>query len=165
MIGDHAVLELNLRTYDDSVRKRVLYAIRRIVVAECHASNSPREPEFELYDSFPPTVNDDVVTDRVSDAFAAYFGERFQSMPMQSASEDFSDIPNALGVPYTYWGIGGIDEQQYRTAADAGRLSQDVPVNHSSFFATELSVRRQGLTVYPGQRNRGRGLCLAGLAR
>jgi amidohydrolase len=135
VIGDHAVLEINLRTYDDSVRKRVLDAIRRIVVAECHASNSPREPEFELYDSFPLTVNDDAVTDRVSDAFAAYFGERFQSMPMQSASEDFSDIPNALGVPYTYWGIGGIEEQQYRTAADAGRLSPDVPVNHSSFFA------------------------------
>lgn len=56
-------------------------------------------------------------------------------MAAQSASEDFSDIPNALGVPYTYWGIGGIDERLYRTAADAGRLSQDVPVNHSPVFA------------------------------
>jgi hippurate hydrolase len=135
VIGDHAVLELNLRTYDESARAAVLDAIRRIVVAECHASNSPREPEFELYDSFPLTMNDDAVTDRVREAFTAYFGERFQPMPAQSASEDFSDIPNALGVPYTYWGIGGIDERQYRTAADAGRLSQDVPVNHSPVFA------------------------------
>jgi metal-dependent amidase/aminoacylase/carboxypeptidase family protein len=135
VIGDHAVLELNVRTYDDSVRTAVLDAIRRIVVAECQASNSPREPDFELYDSFPLTVNDDVVTDRVSEAFAAYFGELFRTMPAQSASEDFSDIPNALGVPYTYWGIGGTDEQQYRKAADAGRLSQDIAVNHSPAFA------------------------------
>jgi metal-dependent amidase/aminoacylase/carboxypeptidase family protein len=135
VIGDHAVLELNVRSYDESVRAAVLDAIRRIVVAECHASNSPREPEFELYDSFPLTINDDAVTDRVSEAFTVYFGERFQPMPAQSASEDFSDIPNALGVPYTYWGIGGIDERQYRTAADNGRLSQDVRVNHSPVFA------------------------------
>lgn len=135
VIGDHAVLELNVRTYDESVRSSVLDAIRRIVVAECQASNSPREPEFELYDSFPLTVNDDEVTDRVNQAFTGYFGERLQTMPAGSASEDFSDIPNALGAPYTYWGIGGIDEQKYRRAAAAGRLSQDIPVNHSAVFA------------------------------
>ena len=135
VIGDHAVLELNVRTYDEAVRTAVLGAIRRVVVAECQASNSPREPEFALYDSFPLTVNDDAVTERVSQAFAGYFGERFRTMPAQPASEDFSDIPKALGVPYTYWGIGGINEQQYRTAADAGRVSEDIPVNHSPFFA------------------------------
>ncbi|KAA0112234.1 amidohydrolase [Mycolicibacterium sp. P1-5] len=135
VIGDHAVLELNLRTYDESVRTAVLNAIRRIVVAECQASDAPREPDFELYDSFPLTVNDDAVTDRVSDAFAGYFAERFQTMRAQSASEDFSDIPTALGVPYTYWGFGGIDEAQYRAAAEAGRVSQDIPVNHSPAFA------------------------------
>ncbi|MCV7345821.1 amidohydrolase [Mycolicibacterium rhodesiae] len=135
VIGDHAVLELNLRTYDESVRTAVLTAIRRIVVAECQASDSPREPEFELYDSFPLTVNDDEVTDRVHDAFARHFGTRLHAMPQGSASEDFSDIPTALGVPYTYWGIGGIDEQQYRRAAENGRVSQDIPVNHSPTFA------------------------------
>ncbi|QEN15042.1 amidohydrolase [Mycolicibacterium sp. ELW1] len=135
VIGDRAVLELNLRTFDESARSAVLNAIRRIVVAECQASDSPREPEFELYDSFPLTVNDDDVTDRVNDAFVRYFGERLQPMPQGSASEDFSDIPTALGVPYTYWGFGGIDEQHYRAAAEAGRVSQDIPVNHSPAFA------------------------------
>jgi hippurate hydrolase len=138
VIGDHAVLELNLRTYDEAVRTAVLAAIRRIVVAECQASDSPRAPDFELYDRFPLTVNDDAVTDRVADAFAARFGERYGSLPVQSASEDFSDIPNALGIPYTYWGIGGIDADRYRAAAAAGRLSQDIPVNHSPTFAPTL---------------------------
>lgn len=135
VIGEHAVLELNVRTYDESVRTSVLDAIRRIVVAECQASNSPKQPDFQLYDRFPLTVNDDEVTDRVGDAFARYFGERLQPMAAQSASEDFSDIPKALGVPFTYWGIGGIDQRLYSKAADAGRVSQDIPVNHSPTFA------------------------------
>jgi amidohydrolase len=135
VIGDRAVLELNLRTYDESTRSAALAAIRRIVIAECQASNSPQEPVFELYDRFPLTVNDDEVTERVSDAFAGFFGERFQPMAAQSASEDFSDIPHALGSPYTYWGIGGIDNEIYREAVETGRVTQDIPVNHSPRFA------------------------------
>src|SRR5689334_14927992 len=60
------------------------------------------------------------------------------NLPLQTASEDFSDIPNALSVPYTYWGIGGIDPDTFRRAADAGRISQDIPVNHSPTFAPVL---------------------------
>ncbi|BBX07121.1 amidohydrolase [Mycolicibacterium aichiense] len=135
VIGDRAVLELNLRTFDESTRTSVLNAIRRIVIAECQASDSPEEPEFELYDSFPLTVNDDEVTGRVHDAFARHFGARLHAMPQGAASEDFSDIPTALGVPFTYWGIGGIDEQHYRRAVQNGRVSQDIPVNHSPGFA------------------------------
>lgn len=56
-------------------------------------------------------------------------------MPRQTASEDFSDIPAALGVPYTYWGLGGADADAYRRAEEAGRVLQDVPVNHSPAFA------------------------------
>ena len=131
IIGDHAVLELNLRTYDDAVRSAVIAAVKRIVIAECQASDSPKEPEFEFYDQFPVTDNDEAATARVHDAFVEQFGDRVLAIPQASASEDFSDIPNALGAPYTYWGVGGIDEQVYRTAVDAGRLSSDIPVNHS----------------------------------
>ena len=56
----------------------------------------------------------------------------------QSASEDFSDIPNALGVPYTYWFLGGVDADAYDAAEKAGRISQDIPVNHSATFAPVL---------------------------
>jgi hippurate hydrolase len=55
-----------------------------------------------------------------------------------TASEDFSDIPAALSVPYTYWGIGGIDPDTYGRAAGAGRISRDIPVNHSPRFAPVL---------------------------
>jgi amidohydrolase len=135
VIGDHAVLALNIRTYSTRTRETILAAIRRIVTAECQASGSPKEPEFELYDQFPLTDNDGEATERVARAFADFFGDRASELPRQTASEDFSDIPSALGVPYTYWGIGGTDAQAYRDAEQAGRMAQDIPVNHSARFA------------------------------
>jgi amidohydrolase len=135
VISDHAVLQLNVRTYSDSTRTTILDAIHRIVVAECQASGSPQDPEFELFDHYPLTNNDSDTTARAATAFSAHFGDRSTTMPMQTASEDFSDIPTALGAPYTYWGIGGTDPKTYRKAQQAGRVSQDIPVNHSPTFA------------------------------
>jgi hippurate hydrolase len=138
VIPDRAVLQLNVRTYDDATRQAVLDAIERIVRAECAASGSPKEPEFELFDRYPLTHNDPHVTGRVTDAFADFFGDRVRDLPAQSASEDFSDIPTALGAPYTYWFVGGIDAEVYRAAEEAGRVAQDIPVNHSAAFAPVL---------------------------
>lgn len=135
VIPDHAVIELNIRTYSETTRTAMIGAIRRIVTAECAASGSPTDPDFELFDQFPLTDNDPTTTNRVRDAFAEFFGDRHQEMPQLTASEDFSDIPTALGAPYTYWGIGGIDPGIYQTAVDAGRVNDDIPVNHSASFA------------------------------
>jgi hippurate hydrolase len=135
VIPDSATLLANMRTYSDAVRASVLDAVRRIVTAECAASRSPRDPEIERYESYPVTDNDRTVTARVTEAFADFFGDRAGPLPRQSASEDFSDIPNALGVPYTYWGIGGTDPDAYAAAERAGRVNQDIPVNHSARFA------------------------------
>jgi hippurate hydrolase len=135
VIPDSAVLQLNVRTFSESTRALVLDAVRRIVIAECQASGCPQEPEFALFDRFPLTDNDPAVTERVAAAFAGSFGDRAGPVGQQSASEDFSDIPTALGVPYTYWFIGGTDAATYDAAEQAGRLAQDVPVNHSARFA------------------------------
>ena len=135
VIPDHAIIELNVRTYSEQTRAATLAAIRRIVNAECEASSSPQPAEFEVFDRFPLTDNDETVTRRVSEAFAEHFGNRSRPLPMLTASEDFSDIPKALGVPYTYWGIGGIDPDTYSKAEKAGRVAQDIPVNHAANFA------------------------------
>ena len=135
VIPDRAVIELNVRTYDDATRGQVLDAIERIVRAECEASRAPREPEFERTTSFPPTVNDEEPTRRVADAFGAYFGDDAHTVELQTASEDLSEIPQAFGVPFTYWAIGGIDPERYAEAARKGTVSQDIPVNHSATFA------------------------------
>ena len=138
VIPDSAVIQLNVRSYSESTRSMILDSIKRIVTAECDASGSPSPPEFELFDRFPVTYNDQATTDRVSAAFTEHFGDRAGVLPLQTASEDFSDLPNALGIPYTYWGIGGIDADTYSQAAAAGRVAQDIPVNHSAMFAPVL---------------------------
>jgi hippurate hydrolase len=135
VISDQAVVQLNIRTYSDATRQTVLEAIHRIVEAECAASDCPRRPEFDLFDRFPVTDNDPATTERVAASFTAMFGEASVELPVQTASEDFSDIPTALGIPYSYWGVGGIDPDSYRAAERAGRVGQDVPVNHSAGFA------------------------------
>jgi amidohydrolase len=138
VIDDHAVLQLNIRTYNEQTRTAILDAIRRIVTAECQASASPKDPQFELFDQFPLTTNDTATTEKVARAFTEHFGELAVTMGRQTASEDFSDIPTALGVPYTYWGIGCTDADTYHRAAAAGRVAQDIPVNHSPAFAPVL---------------------------
>jgi hippurate hydrolase len=135
IIPDNAVLELNVRTYDEVTRTRVLEAIERVVRAECEASGAPEAPEFERTAAFPPTVNSEEATRRVADAFAAYFGDKAATIGLQTASEDMSKIPQAFGVPFTYWGIGGIDPEMYAEAVRNGTVDRDVPVNHSPTFA------------------------------
>jgi amidohydrolase len=136
IISDHAVLLVNLRTYDMTVRQRMIDSIERMVKAECEASGSPRPPEFEYYDQYPLTVNDPEVTKKITSAFRSHFGsETVFDLGRVTASEDFSHIPDALGAPYTYWGVGCIDRDEYVQAFKAGRVEQDIPVNHSEFFA------------------------------
>ena len=135
IISDHAELELNIRTFSDSTRTVIVDAVHRIVEAECAASGSPKRPSFDLYDHYPLTDNDTDATGTVAAAFSRYFGDQAVTLERQSASEDFSEIPDALGVPYTYWGIGGIDPETYAKAKAAGRVSTDIPANHSPDFA------------------------------
>lgn len=136
IIADHAELQLNIRTYSEEVRSTMLAAIRRIVTAECAASNSPREPDIEIFESAPLTDNDPGVTEQVAAAFQSLFGaDRLMVPPRVLGSEDFSDIANGVNAPYSFWLFGGADPAVYRAAeADGGGIA-DLPVNHSPRFA------------------------------
>jgi hippurate hydrolase len=135
VIPDSAQLLVSIRSYSDETRSAMLDAVRRIVTAECQASGSPREPEIELYEQCPVTDNDEAITARVAEAFTGFFGDRAVPIPQLPASEDFGEIPAALGVPYTYWAIGGIDPGAWSAAEQSGRADQDIPTNHSATFA------------------------------
>ncbi len=133
LIPDHATLQLNVRNYAEPVRQRMLNAVRRIVRAECAAAGSPRDPDFDTQASLPVMANDPATTDRVAAAFGAQFGDNALRIEPQTVSEDFPNIANALGIPYTYWSIGFTDRQVYRTAEQEGKL-EDLPTNHSPKF-------------------------------
>jgi amidohydrolase len=137
VIPDHAVLQLNLRSYSPPTRQRMLAAIQGIIRAECQASGSPRDPDFETLASFPLLDNDASSTDRVAAAFAGHFGDDALVLDRQTVSEDFGIIPDAAGAPYTYWGIGRTDRKVYQAAEKAGRLA-DLPANHSPEFLPPL---------------------------
>jgi amidohydrolase len=135
VIPDEAIIKLNVRTFDEGVRKRVLAAIERIVNAEAAASGAPRPPEITPLDRYPLTVNDAEATQRVVDAFRRHFpAECVRQTGAAPASEDFGSFGTEWHVPSVFWFVGGTDPDVYARAKEAGRLNE-LPVNHSPLFA------------------------------
>ena len=52
VIPDDAIIKLNVRTFDEGVRKHVLAAIERIVNAEAAAAGAPKPPEITPLDRY-----------------------------------------------------------------------------------------------------------------
>ena len=135
VIPDEAIIKLNVRTFDESVRKHVLAAIERIVNAEAAASGAPRPPEITTLDHYPLNLNDAEASKRVADAFRRHFSaERVRVTGPAPASEDFGSFGTEWHVPSVFWFVGGTDPDRYAQAKAAGRLNE-LPVNHSPLFA------------------------------
>lgn len=137
IIPDDATLKLNIRTFDEDIREKVISAVKRICCAECHASNAPKEPEFSTINYYPLTQNDAESTAKVADAFDAQFGERSFETPRRSASEDFSVFGREWNVPYVFWFVGGTDKQLF-LEAKKNKTINTIPSNHSPKFAPVL---------------------------
>jgi amidohydrolase len=138
VIPDEAVIKLNVRTFDEGVRKRVLDAIKRIVNAEAEASGAPNPPEFRTLDRYNLVTNDEQATARVRDALRAHFGaDRVIHTGPASASEDFGSFGVEWDAPSVFWFIGGVDPDTYARAEREGRLSE-LPTNHNPRFAPVL---------------------------
>ena len=135
VIPDEAIIKLNVRTFDESVRKHVLAAIERIVNAEAAASGAPRPPEITTLDHYPLNLNDAEASKRVADAFRRHFSaERVRVTGPAPASEDFGSFGTEWHVPSVFWFVGGTDPDRYAQAKAAGQLNE-LPVNHSPLFA------------------------------
>ncbi len=135
VIPDEALIKLNVRTFDEGVRQRVLAAITRIVNAEAAASGAPRAPEITPLDHYALVVNDADANQKVGDAFRQYFQEaRVEKTLPTSASEDFGCFGAQWKVPSVFWFVGGTDAEIYSKAQAAGRLN-DLPTNHNPRFA------------------------------
>ena len=138
VIPDEAVIKLNVRTFDDDVRRRVLAAITRIVHAEAEASGAPKAPEITPLDRYALVSNDPDATRRVVDAFRQHFGsDRIREAKPTSASEDFGVFGRAWQAPSVFWFIGGTDPATWAEAKQAGRV-REIPTNHHPGFAPVL---------------------------
>jgi hippurate hydrolase len=135
VIPDDAIIKLNVRTFDEGVRKRVLAAIERIVNAEAEASGAPRKPEITTLDHYPLNLNDRDASKRLVEAFRRHFGaERVRETGPAPASEDFGSFGSEWHTPSVFWFVGGTDPDIYAKAKAANRLNE-LPVNHSPKFA------------------------------
>ena len=138
VIPDEALIKLNVRTFNESVRKHVLAAITRIVNAEAEASGALRPPEITTLDHYPLNVNDPEASEKVANAFRAFFsGDRVHHWGPAPASEDFGCFGAEWGVPSVYWFVGGTDPAIYAKAKAEGQINE-LPVNHSPHFAPVL---------------------------
>jgi amidohydrolase len=135
VIPDEAVIKLNVRTFDEEVRKHVLAAIERIVNAEAAAAGAPKPPEIIPLDHYSLVTNDVEVTNKVVGAFRQNFrdGSVEQTKPTM-ASEDFGCFGTEWHAPAVYWFFGGDDPAVYANAKKEGTLSS-LPTNHNPRFA------------------------------
>jgi metal-dependent amidase/aminoacylase/carboxypeptidase family protein len=103
IVLDDAELLLSLRTFDPSVRNRVLESINRIVHGEAATSGASREPEVELTASFPAVVNDPVAAERTRSAFAELLGaDRVIDPGVVTGSEDVGLLATAAEAPCVF---------------------------------------------------------------
>ena len=135
VIPDEAVIKLNVRTFNDDVRTRILGAIERIVNAEAEASRAPRKPEITPLDRYAFVKNDAEATKRVAEGFRSQFGaDRVQETQPTTASEDFGSFGTGWHVPSVFWFVGGTDPKVYARARQDGTIA-DIPTNHNPRFA------------------------------
>lgn len=128
IIPASAEFTLNIRTFDDGVRARVLAAVRRIVSAEAAASGAP-EPEIEELYTFPACYNEPAEAENLAEVLRGAVGQDAVSVvPALMGSEDFGHLAAAIEVPAVYWFFGG-------HSAEVIDGEGHVPMNHSPFFA------------------------------
>jgi amidohydrolase len=135
VIPDEAIIKLNVRTFDEDIRKRVLAAIERIVNAEAEASRAPKKPEITPLDRYALVKNDAEATKRTVDACRRYFSpDLVKDTQPTTASEDFGSFGTEWQAPSVFWFVGGTDPEVYAKARKSGSIA-DLPTNHNPLFA------------------------------
>lgn len=139
IIPDAAHLRLSIRTFDTTVRARVLAAVDRIVRGEAATAGADRTPLVESLHSFPAVVNDAAATARVRGLFDDVLEDAVLVDPgVVTGSEDVGVLAYASGAPCVYWLLGGSDPALFaglESEADIAARVAELPSNHSPLFA------------------------------
>ena len=141
VIPEQAELLLSLRSFDQQDRQDALQAVDQIVRAEAAASQAPREPDVQPYNSFPITANTPSATERVLAALQATATSAREVPTPVAASEDFGLFGSAANCPSVYWHFGGTDPERF-SAEELADLEHNttpewLPANHSPHYAPD----------------------------
>ena len=130
--------KLNIRTYNDEVRTKVLAAMKRIIEAECEAAGTPKKPEIKRTHEYPLTDNDAEMSAELRSLFEESFGEdHVETMEQLAGSEDFPNLALPNKTPYVIWFQGATAVEKYDEAVKKGQVDQ-LPHIHSNTFAPSI---------------------------
>lgn len=132
IIPDSATLRGTVRSYDPSVRARMLDGIDRTARAVATMAGAP-EPQVSVFSGGAAVVNNAALVDRIVPVWKAAFGEaQVQRMRAITPSEDFSEFGKA-GVPELFFLVGMADPKDVEASSQPG--GKPLPINHSPYFA------------------------------
>ncbi|WP_055477170.1 amidohydrolase [Gordonia sp. HS-NH1] len=136
VIPGEAEIQLNIRSYEENVRSRILDSVERIVRGEAAASGAPEEPTITEIERFPVVTNDAAALSTTLGAFADWLGENNILDPGAGAgSEDVGILATSCGAPLSYWLLGGADPTLFTTGDMTDPAVLKVPSNHSPHYA------------------------------
>jgi amidohydrolase len=131
IIPDKVLLRGTIRSFKPEVRARMLAGIERTAKAAAAMSDAPA-PDITITEGAKAVINDPAVVERAAKVMKAAFGDKFETSPPTTASEDFSEFVDA-GVPAMFFNIGVYEPA--RVAAARNGTGPQLPSNHSPLFA------------------------------
>lgn len=136
VIPGHAEIQLNIRSYDTAVRRRILDSVERIVRGEAATAGAPEDPTITEIERFPVVTNDADALRTSLEAFATWLGQDNILDPGAGAgSEDVGILATSAGAPLSYWLLGGADPSLFTTGDMTDPALLTVPSNHSPHYA------------------------------
>lgn len=137
IIPDEVKLELNIRTYKEEVRQKILKSVERIARGEAIAAGVPddRMPIVSTSTSeFAPALyNDPRLTARITPAIRNAVGaDNMLELTPVMGSEDFGEFGLDGKIPVVMFRVGAVDPAKYE---EAKRTGANLPTVHSAYFA------------------------------
>ncbi len=137
IIPSQVHLQLTLRSYSDTVREKIIAAIKRITRGHAQAAGLPPElyPEVIIKEEYTPALyNDPKLVERLVKALEPWVGEEnlHKGKPVMGG-EDFSRYGRTEPrVPIAMMKIGSVSAAKIEMSLQSGR---NLPSLHSPFFA------------------------------
>jgi amidohydrolase len=130
IIPDDVLLLGTIRTFKPEVRAKMLAGIERTAKAAAAMSGAPA-PEIKITEGAKAVMNDPAVVETAAKVLKTAFGDKFNTSPPGTPSEDYSEFINA-GVPSMFFNIGVYEPERVAAARSGG---PPLPSNHSPLFA------------------------------
>jgi amidohydrolase len=136
IIPDEVDLQLTVRAYKETVRKRVLASIERITKGLAMAAGIPedRAPIIKVSDTqyTSATYNDPGLTERLAGVFVKALGqENVVKLDPVMMSEDFGYLSLEQKIPAVQFTLGAVDPARVKQSKASGT---SLPSLHSALF-------------------------------